>query len=202
MIQDKKSGMSVKTGVLFTILFLSFISTVEALCQSATRSNVPPIKERLFYGGSFGLQFGTVTDIDISPVVGIWLLPRLNVAAGPKYRYYKDRYSGSTGIYGGRIYSEIVLIKDLNNIIPIGLNFGFFLHAEDEILSLESSFWQYLPSSKRLITNTVLAGGGISQPIGVRSSLNMMFLWTLNNAFEDLAYNLYGNPEIRFTVIF
>ncbi|MZP54380.1 MAG: hypothetical protein GT600_02930, partial [Bacteroidales bacterium] len=79
---------------------------------------------------------------------------------------------------------------------------GFFLHAEDELLSLESSFWQYQPSSNRLITNTVLAGVGISQPMGVRSSLNMMFLWTLNNAFEDLAFNLYGNPEIRFAVIF
>ncbi|HOU01111.1 MAG TPA: hypothetical protein PLL94_09425 [Bacteroidales bacterium] len=202
MVQEKRSRISGLTVVLFILLFLFLISIGEVFSQSVTRNDVPPIKERLFYGGSFGLQFGTVTDIDISPVVGIWLLPRLNIAAGPKYRYYKDRYSGSTGIYGGRVYSEIVLLKDLNNIIPVGLHFGFFLHAEDELLSLESSFWQYQPSSNRLITNTVLAGVGISQPMGVRSSLNMMFLWTLNNAFEDLAFNLYGNPEIRFAVIF
>jgi hypothetical protein len=202
MVQDKRSRISGKSVVIFTIVFLSVTSTSEVFCQKVTRSDVPPIKERLFYGGSFGLQFGTVTDIDVSPVVGIWLLPRINVAAGPKYRYYKDRYSGSTGIYGGRVYSELVLIKDLNNIIPIGLHFGFFLHAEDELLSLESSFWQLQPTGNRLITNTVLAGAGMSQPMGTRSSLNMMFLWTLNNAFEDLAYNLYGNPEIRFTVIF
>jgi hypothetical protein len=202
MAQDKKSRISGKTVVFFTLVFLFIISTGKVFCQNITRNDVPPIKERLFYGGSFGLQFGTVTDIDVSPVVGIWLLPRINVAAGPKYRYYKDRYSGSTGIYGGRVYSEIVLIKDLNNIIPIGLNFGFFLHAEDELLSLESSFWQYQPAANRLITNTVFAGAGMSQPMGVRSSLNLMFLWALNDAFKDLAYNLYGNPEIRISVIF
>jgi hypothetical protein len=202
MTQYKKIHISGITGVLIAIVFLYLVSTAEAFCQSAIRRDVPPIKERLFYGGSFGLQFGTVTDVDISPVVGIWLLPRINVAAGPKYRYYKDRYSGSTGIYGGRVYTELVLIKDLNNIIPIGLNFGFFLHAEDELLSLESSFWQYQPTTKRITRNTLLAGAGMSQPIGVRSSLNLMFLWALNDAFEDLAYNLYGNPEIRFSVIF
>ncbi len=189
---------------VFTIVFLSVVSIIEVSSQSVSRSDVPPLKERLFYGGSFGLQFGTVTDIDISPVVGIWLLPRINVAAGPKFRYYKDKYSilNSTMIYGGRAYSELVVIKDLNNIIPIGLNFGFFLHLEDELLSLESSFWQNPAETGRIVTNTVFAGPGMSQPIGRRSSLNIMFLWSLNNAFDDLAYSLYGNPEIRISLIF
>ncbi len=55
--------------------------------------DTPPLKERLFYGGNFGLQFGSITDIQVSPVVGIWLLPRLNVAVGPNYRYYRDIFS-------------------------------------------------------------------------------------------------------------
>ena len=93
MVQEKRSRISGLTVVLFILLFLFLISIGEVFSQSVTRNDVPPIKERLFYGGSFGLQFRTVTDIDISPVVGIWLLPRLNIAAGPKYRYYKDRYS-------------------------------------------------------------------------------------------------------------
>ncbi len=201
-VKTSTAGRWIRIKV-FTLVFLSVVSLIEVSSQSISRSDVPPLKERLFYGGSFGLQFGTVTDIDISPVVGIWLLPRINVAAGPKYRFYKERYnSSSTGIYGGRAYTELVIIKDLNNIIPIGLNFGFFLHVEDELLSLESSFWQYQATSGRLVRNTVFAGAGMSQPMGVRSSLNLMFLWSLNNAFDDLAYNLYGNPEIRFSIIF
>jgi hypothetical protein len=190
---------------VFIIVFLSALPIIEGRSQSVSRSDVPPLKERLFYGGSFGLQFGTVTDIDISPVVGIWLLPRINVAAGPKFRYFKDKYSfynSSTMIYGGRAYSELVIIKDLNNIIPIGLNFGFFLHIEDELLSLESSFWQSTSTNTRFIGNTVFAGAGMSQPIGRRSSLNLMFLWSLNDAFDDLSYSFYSNPEIRISVIF
>lgn len=200
-VKSSTAGRWIRIKV-FTVVFLSVVSIIEVSSQSVSRSDVPPLKERLFFGGSFGLQFGTVTDIDISPVVGIWLLPRINVAAGPKFRYYKDRFSGNTMIYGGRAYSELVIIKDLNNIIPIGLNFGFFLHLEDELLSLESSFWQSPTATGRIVRNTVFAGAGMSQPIGGRSSLNLMFLWSLNNAFDDLAYSLYGNPEIRISVIF
>jgi len=190
-----------------TIIFLAmsifcFITTDEIYSQERAKNNNPPVKERLFFGGNFGLQFGSVTDIDISPVIGIWLLPRLNVAAGPKYRYYKDPYSGGTGIFGGRTYTEFVVLQDLNNIIPLGLNFGFFLHAEYEILSLESSFWKYYSEPGRIVRNTGLAGIGMSQPIGRRSSLNIMILWTLNDAFSDLMYDLYGSPEVRFSVIF
>ncbi len=71
---------------IVTVLILLNISFTAVLSQR-TKGEVPPLKERLFYGGSLGLQFGTVTDIDISPIIGLWLLPRLNIAAGPKYRY-------------------------------------------------------------------------------------------------------------------
>lgn len=190
------------TIISLVMLIFCFITTDEIYSQGRAERDNPPIKERLFYGGNFGLQFGSVTDIDISPVIGIWLLPRVNVAAGPKYRYYKDPYSDGTGIFGGRAYTEFMVLQDLNNIIPLGLNFGFFLHAEYEILSLESSFWKYNHESGRILRNTGLAGIGISQPIGRRSSINIMILWTLNDSFNDLMYDLYGSPEVRFSVIF
>jgi hypothetical protein len=165
----------------------------------------PPFKERLFYGGSFGLQFGSVTDIQISPVIGYWLLARLNVAVGPNYRYYKDQIDQTT-IYGVKGYLQFVVIQDLNKIFPMGVHTGIFLHLEDETLSLKSAFWKPSPSypsispykSDRFYINTVLAGGGISQQIGRRSSLNFMVLWALN----DSGYNIYSNPEIRISFIF
>ncbi len=164
-----------------------------------TREDTPPIKERLFYGGSLGLMFGTITDIQVSPVIGFWVLPRVAVAVGPTYRYYKDQID-RTSIYGGRSYLQLVVIKDLSLVLPMGVHTGVFLHFEDELLSLKTSFWKNPPpyQSDRFYVNTVLAGAGISQQIGRRSSLNFMVLWPLN----DSGYNIYSKPEIKISFTF
>ncbi len=179
------------------IIFL-FIISVPELSAQRVRSEIPPLKDRLFYGGSFGLQLGSITDIQVSPVVGIWVLPRLAVAAGPNYRFYKNHYL-STDIYGLRTYLQFVIIQDINSFLPIGSNTGIFLHCENELLSLESSFWKNPPySSSRFYLNTVLTGAGISQHFGRRSSLNFMVLWALNDSY----YDIYSDPEIRVSFIF
>jgi hypothetical protein len=180
--------------LLLTLLFVS----VSNIYGQQTRRDPPPLKERLFYGGGFGLQFGTITDIEFSPIIGIWVLPRVAVAAGPNFRYFKDTWDRTT-IYGGKIYVELVFLEDLDNIIPLGVHLGMFLHAEDEALSLESSFFKTtIYDSKRFMINTILAGGGIRQQISQRSSLNLTFLWALNNT----GYGIYGNPEVRVSFIF
>ena len=162
------------------------------------KESTPSFKERLFYGGNLGLMFGSITDIQISPVVGYWVLPRIAVAAGPDYRYYS--YTGtSTSIYGGKAYLQLVIVQDLNSVIPFGSHTGIFFHVEDELLSLKANFWkQPLNPRGRFYINTVLAGGGISQQIGRRSSLDFMVLWPLN----DSGYDIYSNPEIRVSFIF
>ncbi len=183
------------TGLV--ILCLTLIAVPETSAQ-IVGSEAPPLKERIFFGGSFALQIGTITNIEASPIIGLWVLPRIAVAVGPNYRFYKDP-GGGTSIYGGRGYTQLVLIKDFNSIIPVGINMGLFLHAEDEFLSLESEFWKDPPySSKRFSMNTILAGAGISQPVGMKGSINMMVLWALNAS----VYDIYGNPEIRVSFTF
>jgi hypothetical protein len=166
--------------------------------QTST-DQTPPVKDRLFFGGSLGLMFGTITDIQVSPVVGFWVLPRIAVAAGPTYRYYKDPID-KTALYGGRGYVQFYVIQDLNSVLPMGVHTGVFLHVEDELLSLKTSFWKNPPPYKtdRFYVNTVLAGAGISQQIGRRSSLNFMLLWPLN----DPIYEIYSKPELRISFLF
>jgi hypothetical protein len=196
-INDKSCDLPKKIGYSFLLLILLFVSVSE-ICGQQTRKDAPPLKERLFYGGSFGLQFGTITDIEFSPIIGIWVLPRVAVAAGPNFRYFKDPWD-HTSIYGGKTYVELVFLQDLDNIIPLGVHLGLFLHAEYEALSLESSFFKTAPyDSERFMTNTILAGGGIRQQLSQRSSLNLTFLWALN----DSGYGIYGNPEIRISFMF
>ncbi len=179
------------------IVILLIVSTVLSYGQERAR-DIPPLKDRLFYGGNFSLQFGTFTDIEVSPVIGLWVLPRVAVAVGPDFQYYKV-FSTSTVIYGGKSYVEVLFLQDLDNVIPLGIHLGLFLHGEYEALSLESAAFQSPPyDSGRFMTHTFLAGGGIRQQIGKRSSLNFTFLWTLN----DPGYNIYGSPEIRVSFLF
>ena len=181
---------------LFAIALL--FSTLSASYSQQVSNEVPPLRERMFFGGNFWLSFGTITDIQIAPVVGLWVLPRVAVAVGPNFRYYKDQYD-ETNIYGIKGYLQYVLLKDLNNLVPLGVHTGIFFHLEDEVLNLESSFWQYDPvETERFTINTLLIGGGISQQLGRRSAMNFMVLWALN----DSGYGVYSNPEIRISFNF
>jgi hypothetical protein len=183
------------TGSFVVILIAASFS---AISGQRVREEPPPLRERIFFGGNFGLQFGSITDIQVSPVIGLWVLPRVSVAGGPEFRYYKDYYY-KTNIYGGKVYTEFVLMKDLNSLIPIGVHTGIFFHLEDEFLNLESALWKNSPDLKgRFYLNTILAGGGISQQMGARSSMNFTLLWTLNPS----VYTIYSNPEIRISFNF
>lgn len=190
-------GLKRISKIILLLIILQVIIFNSILAQR-DREEPPPLKERLFYGGNFALQFGTITNIQLSPVVGIWLLPRLAVAAGPDYRFYKYSYN-KTNIFGGKVYTEFVLIQNLNSIIPIGGNTGIFLHLEDEFLSLETEYWKNPPyDNERFTINTLLAGAGVSQQIGRRASMNFMVLWALN----EPVYDVYGTPEIRISFNF
>jgi hypothetical protein len=203
-----KMSLIVCSRITILALLLLAISYPSLLAQSNKEDqfpydqkdehSTPAFKERLFFGGNLGLMFGSITDIQISPVVGYWLLPRLAIAAGPTYSYYKTGID-KTSIYGGKTYAQIVIVQDMSSFIPMGSHTGVFLHIEDELLSLKANFWKYpLNPPGRFYVNTVLLGGGISQQIGRRSSMDFMVLWPLNES----DYNIYNKPEIRVSFIF
>ncbi len=195
-----------RASLLVLILFCASYVTIYAQKSKSdqlpfednTQDQAPPFRERVFVGGNLGLMFGTFTDIQISPVVGYWVLPRVAVAVGPTYRYLKNEFD-KTAIYGGKAYVQLVIVQDINSVLPMGVHTGIFLHVENELLSLKTSFWKNPPyTSDRFYINTVLAGGGISQQIGKRSSLDFLILWPLN----DSGYDIYSKPEIRVSFIF
>jgi hypothetical protein len=177
------------------LIFLFFFVVGRPASAQGARETKPPLKDRIFIGGSFGLQFGTVTNIDINPIVGLWVLPRLSIAAGPGFQYYSDSYSHmNTSIYSFKTYAQFVVIKDINNILPIGLHTGIVFHAEDEALNLDSEYWRNVTTQpNRFWVNSVLLGGGLSQQIGRKGSFDILILWVIGNN----TYNYYSNPEIR-----
>lgn len=190
---ENKTG---KFKVILLLLFLLF--PIIALGQTEKKGEAPPFRERLFFGGSFGLQLGTITDIELSPVVGYWVLPRVAVAAGPDYRYYSFN-KNKTHIYGGKAYLELTLLRNINSVIPIGANTDIILHVENELLSLESAYFRNPPyQSERFNVNTVMVGGGLSQQIGKRAALNIILLWPI----ETDSYGIYNNYEFRMSFVF
>ena len=57
------------------LLFLCLWTVVTA--QHSTTANKPqiPFKDRIFVGGNLGLTFGTITNIEIAPLIGYMLTP-------------------------------------------------------------------------------------------------------------------------------
>jgi hypothetical protein len=165
------------------------------------KQETPSIRERLFFGGNFWLSVGSSTNINISPVIGLWVLPRLAVAIGPEYNYIKEYgIPGSASIWGGKTYVQFSVIKDLNKFLPFGANTGIFIHLEDELLNVDASYWN-LPADRKNM-NTLLGGPGISQQIGRRAFVNFMVLWTLAESDPVLGTYFYSNPEIRIGFAF
>ena len=161
----------------------------------------PSLRDRLFFGGNFGLTFGNTTSIIVSPLGGYRITPRLSSGLGIRYEYFRSDYPGyvsyDTHIWGGSVFSRYMFIRNLSEAIGIGgLNSGLFLHAEYEMLSLESKYYDLTnPSAEgRFSLHSVLVGGGLFQPIGQRSGLLITVLWNMNETYNSI----YANPVIRF----
>lgn len=125
--------------------------------------------ERLWFGGGIGLSFGTVTAIQIDPLVGYKVDPsgKLSVGLGASYWYYQDnRFSPSVNYsgYGYRGFSRYRIIEQ------------FFAHAEFLHLNVE----RYVVTEdaiRRIWVPHLLVGGGYVQTMGSRSSLYFQVLF-------------------------
>jgi hypothetical protein len=189
-----------KAGFIFTILIMFMIPDILAQ-RGEEKEDLKPI-DRIFFGGNFSLMIGTLTNIEISPLVGYHITPRLAVGTGIRFEYYRDKgfyYPYQTTIYGGNIFSRYIIIKNLGEGINLGLNTGLFTQVEYEILSLEKEYFDPpYTADGRFLAHSVLVGGGIIQPLGRRSALLLTILYNLN----ENARSPYSNPIIRMGVIF
>lgn len=153
--------------------------------------NIPSEKEpfsladKIFWGGNFSIQFGTITLVDASPLIGYKITDKLVAGVGGTYIYYRyqDRtYNFTTDVYGGRVFGRYYILENL------------FAHGEYEILNLE----RFDFADRRINIESILVGGGYRMEAGPNSFFSIMGLWNLNDSY----YSPYMNPIIRvgFTV--
>lgn len=145
----------------------------------------PSFASHLFFGGGLGLQFGSMTLIEVSPLVGYKVTPKFSVGISPTYKYYhyNDYYGPSldlkTNVFGGSLFSRYVIWENL------------FAHVEFETLAYNTEVPGYPITREQF--NSFFVGGGYNQPIGGNSAMYILALWNLN----DTPDSPYVNPVIR-----
>ena len=168
----------------YRLFILSCFLSFATLAQETNSLSGVPFKDRLFYGGNVGLNFGTVTYIYLAPTIGYKITEEFGAGIGPSYSYLKDKryanYIYETDTYGGRIFAQY-------RVHPKAI-----LYGEYEVINAEVP---NLLQTKLIRTNieSILLGGGYVTPISDRSSFVIMGLWN----FSPSQYSLYENPIIR-----
>jgi hypothetical protein len=211
-----RTRLVVKFSIAILIATLGVYSTTIGQSDKPPAKPKMPFSERLLFGGSLGLSFGSQTTlVDISPIVGYAITNDFMAGIGLTYKYYqyKNYYlnlsDGSfsnlkMNIYGGSLWSRYFLTR---TEIPVIEN--TFLHAEyeplfiahDHIFNPNGSYVdpfgsRFSKGKDNIALNGIFVGGGIRQPIGGRSFMYLEVLWNLN---EEL-YSFYSNPRIRIGI--
>jgi hypothetical protein len=141
-------------------------------------------KKNLFVGGGVGLGFGDVDWVSVEPLIGYRIHPKVTIGTSLIYQWQSDdRYSKSvsTTSYGGRVFAQYYPRPVL------------FFQAEYEYLNYE--YVQVNLSTVRTDASSVLAGAGISQPLGGRGFFFASALYNFSYDSNDLT-SPYSSPWV------
>lgn len=193
----------VKTTVTFLLMLLSLTcigqdvdfggeshqpksSTAEQERPTTARSK---LRDNLILGGNFGLQFGNVTFVDISPLAGYQVFKNAFLGLGVTYQYLNWETRGGsyeTHTYGGRVFARYIIWK------------GIIAQAEFEMLNLDCfDEDHYVLTNELRVARTwvpgALFGAGYFQGVGKRSGFTALVMF---NALQSHC-TPYENPVIR-----
>lgn len=148
--------------------------------------------DKVVIGGNLGAGFGTTTYIDVSPIIGYKLTPKLLGGVGFTYQYlsYRDPYGYfapyKATVAGPRVFSEYDIF------------YGVFAHVEYEHLWVtitpegSDSYKDQVPG--------LFPGLGYKANLGGRANLKIMVLY---DVLWDSSNILYGSPwQIRLGFTF
>lgn len=144
-----------------------------------------PFKDRIWFGGGLGLNFGSVTAIQIEPLVGYKIdqKGKFSVGTGVTYWYFSDnRYVPRVeyNAYGYRLFTRY-------RVIPQAYLHTEFLHMNAQ------RYISVVEGVQRIWVPHLLVGGGYVQPIGEHSSFALQILWEV---LQDPHSVYYGQGPI------
>ncbi len=202
------TGFFLLTGIL-----ASAQDSIPSLSAKPKKPNT--FWRRISVGGNLGFQLGSVTGITISPEIRCRTIDQLYVGTRIIYQYFKYKnyfYDNDTkeflsyesSVYGGGIYLRYYLRSLFSNFFG-----NFYAHVEYEYMAYIRPYIfaqgghifdpygnSFVPGNQVVEINSIFVGGGYSQPIGNRVSLDLMILFNLNDSYNSP----YSNPIFRLGV--
>jgi len=133
-----------------------------------------PFIDRLRLGGSFGADFGTLTNLNLSPMAGYEITEKLVGGVGVTGMYFRSKYYVINSFYYGGRGFLMYKVFDMVNII-----------GELEAMNVEASY------QKRKWLASPLIGAAYSQPLGGRfiKAAHLTVLYNLNYNNQIDQYN-------------
>jgi hypothetical protein len=149
------------------------------------------LKDRIYVGGGFGLNGGSDTwgnkyfTFSLSPVIGYMITPNFSAGSGISYTYlgYSSPVNVTIHQYG------------ISPFVRYNIK-QFFGQLEYNVISTPL----YIDQSNRKTYDRLLAGIGISQPVGDRTSLNLVAMYDLIYS-NDRTQSPFASPWV-FRVFF
>lgn len=138
------------------------------------RKDTRPLADRLWFGGGVGLSFGTVTAIQLDPLVGYKVDTdgKFTVGAGASYWYLRDSRFAINNTFEGYGYRPFVRYRFIEQA---------FAHAEFLHMNVDTYNF-FTDRIERIWVPHILVGGGYVQSLGGRSSI---FLQVLFDVLQD-----------------
>lgn len=145
-------------------------------------------------GGTFGLQFGNYTSIELSPNFAYNVIPRLQIGAGFKFLYIRQKggfydpqtgntYAGfSTTMYGPSIFTRVTIWDRL------------YAHLEYEMINKEPFY--SIDRSSRINVHHLLLGGGYALSAGPNGDMYISILIDVINNRESIYRGNFGIGKV------
>ncbi|MCC6288088.1 MAG: hypothetical protein IT249_09390 [Chitinophagaceae bacterium] len=165
----------------FAFLFFvaGFVIIQQAIAQD---ENSEPVqkgfdKSKLFFGGNFGLGFGTNTSVNISPQVGYRFNDFLAAGAGVNFNYYSYKSFYTNGADYSRTSFGYTGFNVFGRVYPIKF---ILLQAQPELNYSWGSIKYYDGSAKYKYPGkfvpSLLVGGGAAIPMGGRNGALLLMI--------------------------
>ena len=172
------------SGALAFLLSMSALPVIAQDSSRVTPKDTRPLADRFWFGGGIGLNFGTVTAIQLEPMVGYYVDKnnKLSVGTGLSYWYYRDNRFVPALVYDGLGYRIFTRVRPIDQ---------FFAHAEFYHLNAERYF-QFEDVTRRIWIPHLLVGGGYVQSLGGNSSIYFQVLF---DVLQD-PNSIYGDQPV------
>ena len=145
--------------------------------------------DNVYVGGSFWMQFGTITFINVSPLVGYRFTDKFSAGPGIVYQFLKDKRFNpdyTTNVYGGRLFARHTIFQQ------------FFAQVQYENLNTE--IWYIDGSKSREWVPGAFIGGGILQPLGRRGAIVISGMYNLLHDEDRSPYPSAWIFNVGFTL--